>query len=274
MRSGPARDFQALYDAVPEKDVSGAPPRRTFYGPVPRTASEMYAHVLHVNAYYFGEIGVDADNDGTILGLPAARFAALEALPGYLENRICHGSYGEDWTLSKLLAPLCLARPHPRKGPVAHGGQDLWRFCGAGCVWLWPGAGWGNDGWRIGWNVYGGASRAEAAGARRARADERGRRAASPCGPGSRRRSPCCRGAGVVADIGCDHGQLCCALLQRDAEARCVASDVSAPSLQKARELAQAVGLVERISFRCGDGLSVLEAGEAEAVALLGMGGR
>ena len=81
------------------------------------------------------------------------------------------------------------------------------------------------------------------------------------------------QGRRVVADIGCDHGQLCCALLQRDAEARCVASDVSAPSLQKARELAQAVGLVERISFRCGDGLSVLEAGEAEAVALLGMGG-
>ena len=81
------------------------------------------------------------------------------------------------------------------------------------------------------------------------------------------------QGRRVVADIGCDHGQLCCALLQRDAEARCVASDASAPSLQKARELAQAVGLVERISFRCGDGLSVLEAGEAEAVALLGMGG-
>ena len=98
-----ARDFQALYDAVPEKDVSGAPPRRTFYGPVPRTASEMYAHVLHVNAYYFGEIGVDADNDGTILDCRLRGFAALEALPGYLENRICHGSYGEDWTLSKLL---------------------------------------------------------------------------------------------------------------------------------------------------------------------------
>ena len=81
------------------------------------------------------------------------------------------------------------------------------------------------------------------------------------------------QGRRVVADIGCDHGRLCCALLQRDAHARCIASDVSAPSLQKARELAQAVGLAERISFRCGDGLSVLEAGEAEAVALLGMGG-
>ena len=98
-----ASDFQALYDAVPEKGVSGASARETFYGPVPRTASEMYAHVLHVNAYYFGEIGVDADNDGTILDCRLRGFAALEALPGYLENRICHGSYGEDWTLSKLL---------------------------------------------------------------------------------------------------------------------------------------------------------------------------
>lgn len=98
-----ARDFQALYDAVPEKDVSGALPRRTFYGPAPRTAAEMYAHVWQVNAYYFGEIGVDADNDGTILDCRLRGFAALEATPGYLENRVYHGSYGEDWTLCKLL---------------------------------------------------------------------------------------------------------------------------------------------------------------------------
>ena len=77
----------------------------------------------------------------------------------------------------------------------------------------------------------------------------------------------------VAADIGCDHGRLCCALLQRDARARCIASDVSVPSLAKARSLARLTGLWERIDFRIGDGLSVLHDGEAEAVALLGMGG-
>ena len=77
----------------------------------------------------------------------------------------------------------------------------------------------------------------------------------------------------MVADIGCDHGRLCCALLQRDARARCIASDVSVPSLAKARSLARLTGLWERIDFRIGDGLSVLHDGEAEAVALLGMGG-
>lgn len=81
------------------------------------------------------------------------------------------------------------------------------------------------------------------------------------------------KGRAVVADIGCDHGRLCCALLQRDARARCIASDVSVPSLAKARSLARLTGLWERIDFRIGDGLSVLHDGEAEAVALLGMGG-
>lgn len=80
-------------------------------------------------------------------------------------------------------------------------------------------------------------------------------------------------GHAAIADIGCDHGRLCCALLQRGACVRCIAADVSAPSLQKARELARLVGVGDRISFRCGDGLSVLAAGEAGAVALLGMGG-
>lgn len=81
------------------------------------------------------------------------------------------------------------------------------------------------------------------------------------------------KGRAVVADIGCDHGRLCCALLQRDARARCIATDVSVPSLAKARSLARLTGLWERIDFRIGDGLSVLHDGEAEAVALLGMGG-
>lgn len=98
-----AGDFLGLYEAIPEKDRSDDPVRSTFYGQVPRTAAEMYAHTKSVNAYYFGEIDVAADNDGTILDCRQRGFEALEKLPGFLDNPVICGSYGEDWTLRKVL---------------------------------------------------------------------------------------------------------------------------------------------------------------------------
>lgn len=76
-----------------------------------------------------------------------------------------------------------------------------------------------------------------------------------------------------IADVGCDHGRLSCGLLQRNLLWRCIAADVSAPSLEKARQLADFTGLSDRVDIRCGDGLSVLREGEADAVVLCGMGG-
>ena len=98
-----AEAFQRLYDSVPEKEESVLAPRRTFYGAVPRTAREMYQHTKNVNSYYFGEIGVEADNEGGIAECRARGFAALEQQPGYLENPVFEGSYGEKWSLRKLL---------------------------------------------------------------------------------------------------------------------------------------------------------------------------
>lgn len=98
-----AEDFLALYRAVPDKTISCLPLRKSFYGPVPRTAEEMYTHTKNVNSYYFGEIGVEADNDGTIADCRRRGFTALERLPDFLENAVFHGSYGEDWTLRKVL---------------------------------------------------------------------------------------------------------------------------------------------------------------------------
>ena len=98
-----ARDFLALYRAVPDAERSVLPARKTFYGAVPRTAEEMYVHTKNVNAYYFGEIGVEAGNDGDILSCRSEGFARLERQEGYLENPIFSGSWGEDWTLRKLL---------------------------------------------------------------------------------------------------------------------------------------------------------------------------
>lgn len=98
-----AEDFQLLYDSIPDKFLSALPERRTFYGTVPRTAREMYEHTKNVNAYYFGEIGVDADNSGTILECRERGFAVLEGKDNFLDNGVVIGSYGESWSLRKVI---------------------------------------------------------------------------------------------------------------------------------------------------------------------------
>ena len=80
-------------------------------------------------------------------------------------------------------------------------------------------------------------------------------------------------GARVVADVGCDHGRLSCALIQRNLAQRCIAIDISEPSLKKAERLARQIGAEDRIETRLGDGLKPLVAYEADALAILGMGG-
>ena len=101
MRS--AQDFLTLYQTVPEKEKSCLPVRDTFYGPMPRTALEMYAHTKNVNTYYFGEIGVQADNEGTIAVCRERGFALLESQSDYLDNTVYLGSYEEEWSLRKVL---------------------------------------------------------------------------------------------------------------------------------------------------------------------------
>lgn len=80
-------------------------------------------------------------------------------------------------------------------------------------------------------------------------------------------------GARVVADIGCDHGRLSCALVQREIAERCIAIDISEPALQMAIRFARQLRIQDRVETRSGDGLQPLEAGEADAIAILGMGG-
>ena len=98
-----AERFLALYESVPDPDRSGNPIRQTFYGAVPRTAREMYGHTKNVNAYYFGEIGVEADNEGDIVACRRRGFGELEKQPDFLRNPVFEGSWEEDWTLRKLL---------------------------------------------------------------------------------------------------------------------------------------------------------------------------
>ena len=98
-----AEDFHALYSSFPDKNRSVLPVRRTFYGLVPRTAEEMYRHTKNVNEYYFSEIGAAADNEGTIVSCRSRGFEALESIAGYLSLEPVTGSYGEQWSVRKVL---------------------------------------------------------------------------------------------------------------------------------------------------------------------------
>ena len=98
-----AKDFLALYESIPNKSATVIAERKTFYGQVPRSADEMYEHTKNVNEYYFAEIEVDADNSGTIYECRKRGFEALEKKPDFLQNAVIEGSYGEDWSLRKVL---------------------------------------------------------------------------------------------------------------------------------------------------------------------------
>ncbi len=77
----------------------------------------------------------------------------------------------------------------------------------------------------------------------------------------------------VLADIGCDHGKFSAQALRLGLCQRVIASDVSAPSLDKARALASSLGLEDRFTFRCCGGFDGYSGLDADAAALLGMGG-
>ena len=98
-----AKDFITLYESIPDKSATASPERKTFYGNVPRSAEKMYEHTKNVNEYYFAEIDVDADNNGDIYECRKRGFELLETNAAFLNNAVVEGSYGEDWSLRKVL---------------------------------------------------------------------------------------------------------------------------------------------------------------------------
>lgn len=74
------------------------------------------------------------------------------------------------------------------------------------------------------------------------------------------------------ADIGADHGRLSCHLLGVNCCERMCVADISADSLEKAKNLLLLHGLSHRADITVGDGLFVLDR-PAQAIAILGMGG-
>ena len=63
----------------------------------------MYEHTKSVNSYYFAEIDVDADNSGSIYDCRLRGFEKLEQQPDFLTRGAVEGSYGEWWSLRKVL---------------------------------------------------------------------------------------------------------------------------------------------------------------------------
>lgn len=98
-----AKDFLEMYNSIIDKSKTVLPARKTFYGMVPRTATEMYMHTKNVNEYYFAEIDVLANNSGDIYQCRKQGFAELEKQPNFLENTTVEGSYGEKWSVRKVI---------------------------------------------------------------------------------------------------------------------------------------------------------------------------
>ncbi len=78
----------------------------------------------------------------------------------------------------------------------------------------------------------------------------------------------------TAADVGCDHGYIAIALVQRNVCPRVIALDVNAGPLQRARQHIRAHGMEDYIETRLSDGMAALHPGEADTLICAGMGAR
>ena len=74
------------------------------------------------------------------------------------------------------------------------------------------------------------------------------------------------------ADIGCDHGRLGAFLLQNGQCGKICLTDISEPSLAKARQLIALLGLEKQVEFLVGNGAGILNC-RVNAAVIAGMGG-
>lgn len=77
----------------------------------------------------------------------------------------------------------------------------------------------------------------------------------------------------VVADIGTDHAYLPVFLMTQKISPRVIAADLHEKPLAAAIELIETLNYNNKIITRQGDGLRVIEPGEADVIVIAGMGG-
>lgn len=76
----------------------------------------------------------------------------------------------------------------------------------------------------------------------------------------------------VVADIGTDHGYLPVYLVIQGISPHAIATDVKKNPLAAAENIVSLLAIEKKVDLRLGDGLSVIMPGEANVIAIAGMG--
>lgn len=77
-----------------------------------------------------------------------------------------------------------------------------------------------------------------------------------------------------LADIGCDHGKVAVSAILEKRANRAVCTDISAPSLEKAKLLAEQKKISDKVSFGVGDGLEPIVNESIDQAVIAGMGAR
>lgn len=80
------------------------------------------------------------------------------------------------------------------------------------------------------------------------------------------------RPGSVAADIGCDHGKLSIYLAKSGRCPKVIAADLRPEPLARARVNLTNAHCQEQVELRLGDGLTVLQPGEAQDIIIAGMG--
>jgi len=77
----------------------------------------------------------------------------------------------------------------------------------------------------------------------------------------------------ILSDVGCDHGYVTIAALQRGIFEKVIAMDINKGPLEAAKNNAREYEVFDKIDFRLSDGLDRLEENEADTILVAGMGG-
>ena len=99
-----AKDFQQLFDSVPEPHHALASSAKYILRPCPLHGTGNVCATKNVNSYYFGEIGVPAEDGPDIAACRKEGFSSPGKSPS--ENLFCKGSFGEEWSYARYAAGL------------------------------------------------------------------------------------------------------------------------------------------------------------------------